>query len=197
MGTVLPFLQLRVLESLPVIVKVTVPVGTPEFPWPPSARRAPHGLHRVGRPVTATLAVIVSGRPVRVLAGFAVTVVVVGVVPAALAAKGTIDNDAITIRTLAPAATAIFLLRPLIIPPPPDRVRANRPLPGVWPKSRSETITNSDDPAPNPILMRPAGRLGTHRLTDFRPLERKCPLPGPPGTRGSVPPIRPPTHFHR
>jgi len=99
----LPFEQLTVLWLWPVIVKRTVPVGMSAF--------CVTG--------TDTWALIVMGFPVAVWVGVAVKAVAVPV-PDALATRGTTANDVMAITTLAPAAAATFLPRPLNIFPPPD-----------------------------------------------------------------------------
>jgi hypothetical protein len=103
---VLPFLQDTVLALLPVMVKTTVPLGV----W---------ALVVTG----VTWASRVTAPPVVVLAGLAVTVVVVPAEPVAPATMGMTANDVTAIRTPAPAAAATCLARPLNIFPPPDDAR--------------------------------------------------------------------------
>ena len=83
--------------------------------------------------------------PVVVGLGAAVTEVVVPAVPTALAVKGTIANEAMATRTLAPAAKAACLRRLLIIFRLPTSARDLRPLSQSLVHVQSRSITNSDD----------------------------------------------------
>jgi hypothetical protein len=120
-------LQLTVLESLPVMVNVTVPASV--------AASVVTGV---------TLAATDTAWPVVVAAGVAVTDVVVPVV-LALATKGTTANEVMATRTLAPTPTATFLVRPLNIFRLPTSARDPRPLPQSLFDVKIPVITNSDD----------------------------------------------------